>query len=454
MSNIVSKYYPQLLLLILAFSFFTRFYRLNIPEKYIFDEVYHAVTAKLIAKNDLRAYEWTNPPPEPNTAVDWLHPPIAKYTQAISIRLFGETSFGWRFSSAIFGVIAIFLTARLAFNIFNNKLISLIAALITSLDGLLLTMSRIAMNDIHVTVFILMALNCYTIYLNSKRKKLKFLVIAALFVGVAIGTKWSGIFSLLIIGFFETINLLKTFFSNISNNSLLTKIKILLKNTFQLFLILIVLPSAIYILSYTHMFLLGKDFNHLIQLHKNIWWYQTTLDATHPAQSKPYQWFINSKPVWIDVIYSEQQRADIYAFGNPLIFWLGDIFIFTSIAYEIYFLIGMIKAGGWSKVSSKNNTRIGYLLFIYFAVWLPWQLSPRIMFFYHYLPAVPLLSINMAYWLNKLLKKKKSYKALAIIILFSIFITFIVWFPHWTNISVPITFKDNVYFALDSWKQN
>ena len=51
----IKKYYGTLLLGILFFSFITRIYQLHIPERYIFDEVYHAVTAKLIAKNDPRA---------------------------------------------------------------------------------------------------------------------------------------------------------------------------------------------------------------------------------------------------------------------------------------------------------------------------------------------------------------------------------------------------------------
>ena len=77
--TILKKYYGPLLLAILAFAFFTRMFQLHIPEEYYFDEVYHAVTAKLVARNDPRAYEWWHPAPEPNTAIEWLHPPLAKY---------------------------------------------------------------------------------------------------------------------------------------------------------------------------------------------------------------------------------------------------------------------------------------------------------------------------------------------------------------------------------------
>ena len=73
---------------ILLFSFITRIYHVNIPDKYYFDEVYHAVTAKLYARNDPSGYEWWHQPPEPNTAIEWLHPPLAKLTQAFGILIF------------------------------------------------------------------------------------------------------------------------------------------------------------------------------------------------------------------------------------------------------------------------------------------------------------------------------------------------------------------------------
>src|SRR5438105_1782547 len=87
---LTTKGFIVALILILLFATIGRFYRLSLPSVYYFDEVYHALTAKLIARNDVRAYEWWNEPVEPNTAVDWLHPPLAKYTQALSMKVFGE----------------------------------------------------------------------------------------------------------------------------------------------------------------------------------------------------------------------------------------------------------------------------------------------------------------------------------------------------------------------------
>lgn len=406
----------------------------------MFDEVYHAVTAKLMLDGDTRAYEWNNPPPEPDTAVDWLHPPYAKLTQAASMAVFGKNSFGWRFSSVIFGCLVVLITAKISEELFKDKHIALLSAFLISLDGLIFAMSRIAMNDIHVTFFILLSIWLYLKFVNSKRKIKKFLLLSGIAAGFALGTKWSGIFAIGFIGFVEGMYTLKIF---LNANSKLAKENILFvfKQASTLLLCCFIIPAILYLGSYSQMFLLGKDFNHLIAMHKNTWWYQTTLDTTHPAQSKPINWFLNTKPVWIAVKYTNtKMRGDIYAVGNPALFWLGNIAIFASV-----FTLVLRKP--------KKEKLLGLLLFAYAVVWLPWQLSPRIMFFYHYAPAVPLLAINLSYWLFELWKSKR-YRFFSFLAIAIIFLCFVVLYPHLTLIPVSLELKEKVYFFFDFWRQS
>lgn len=458
----LTKYYPQFLLLILAFTFFTRMYRLHIPEKYVFDEVYHAVTAKLISRGDVRAYEWHNPPPEPNTAVDWLHPPYAKYTQALSMLVFGENSFGWRFSSVLFGCLVVFLTAKIAEELFQDTVLALLAAFLVSLDGLVFTMSRIAMNDIHVTAFILLSIFFYIRFLNLKRKEKKLLLLSGVAAGFAVGTKWSGAFCIAILSMFEAVYILKSFWKQKNKFTFQPILKTFREIGISITCLLLI-PAILYILSYSHMFMLGKDFTHLVNMHKNTWWYQTNLEATHPAQSTPIQWFLNTKPVWMFVEYppGTNSRADIYAVGNPFLFWIANISLLVSIGYiafsktrKNHFVTQTLKkiTHLFGKGSSSDSSVLSILLIMYFALWVPWQLSPRIMFFYHYLPAVPFLIINLAYWLRQLLKQKKT-AYLAYLVLAGIFFNFVLWYPHWTLIPVPTELKDKLYFFFDFWKQ-
>lgn len=459
-NSIFVRYYPQFLLLIIAFTFFTRVYRLHVPEAYIFDEVYHAVTAKLMIDGDTRAYEWNNPPPEPNTAVDWLHPPYAKLTQAASMAIFGKNSFGWRFSSVIFGCLLVLVTAKIAEELFKNKQLALLSAFLISLDGLVFTMSRIAMNDIHVTFFILLSMWLYLKYLSSKRSEFKLYIYSSIAAGFAVGSKWSGIFAIGFIACNEIVHLMKLLWASflISKKKKQIQFRLLkshvLKQLGLLIITCLIIPAVLYLGSYSQMFLLGKDFNHLKEMHKNTWWYQTNLTATHPAQSKPLQWFLNTKPVWLSVHYTKNMRGDIYAVGNPALFWLGDIAVFATLFTIIVKRFPKkIKLQKLITIEKDELSMLGILLFAYVIVWLPWQLSPRIMFFYHYLPAVPLLTINLTYWIMQLWKIK-NFKILSALLVAVIFIAFVVWYPHLTQIPVSTELKEQIYFYFNFWKQS
>lgn len=447
MQSIITRYAPSLLLLILAFAFFSRMYLIHQPSGYVFDEVYHAVTAKLISRNDTRAYEWWNPVPEPNTAVDWLHPPLAKYFQAFSILVFGETAFGWRFSSVIFGVGVIWMTFLVASMAFKNERLALLAALLASFDGLLLVQSRIAMNDIHVTFFILLSCYWYLHHFRLSNKNEEYVVfswrlllsIAA--AGLAIASKWSGVFALGAIGIGEFIRLMMALAG--SQRQSVVKLTTLLR-LFFLLVAAIVIPGLIYLLSYSQMFLQGKDLNHFLELHNQTWRYQTNLKATHPYQSRPWQWVLDLRPVWYAVDYSSKENvSNIFALGNPLLFWGGALAVLTSFAYVLKKFAAALK----TKSKIQVETAIILLLIIwYLIVWAPWTVSPRIMFFYHYTPAVPFLSILLAFWLMKF---KPIFRFLFV---FLIGLFFVIWYPNFVGIMVPRSFADSVYFFLKTWK--
>ncbi len=466
------------------FAFVSRVWRIQYPERYMFDEVYHAVTAKLMARNDPRAYEWWNEPVEENTAVDWLHPPFAKLTQAFFIRIFGENAVGWRMSSVMFGTGVVFATALLSYQLFSSKPISLLSAFLVSLDGLLLVQSRIAMNDVHVTFFILLALTSYVAWKRSQnRSKQKispstkwYFMGSGLFLGLAVASKWSGIFVLAIFTLDQIATLLykKTFPS--------------IHGFFTKYLVWIVLPLTVYLLSYSQMFLQGKTLfcfqqkqtqgkcyfetyklgeniiyqgfvSHFFALHKQIWWYQTHLDAEHTYQSRPLQWALNIRPVWVFVDFIDKDTvANIYAQGNTALFWLGIIsigilpFSFFVWKKNVYIFTSMSKSVTLKFFLQKNQWFKWFICISYCLVWIPWIFSPRIMFFYHYLPAVPLLSIILAWSIYKLFHHSNVGKVLTVSVVTLVVSNFFIFYPHWTALPVSKDFADKVYFIFDVWK--
>jgi dolichyl-phosphate-mannose-protein mannosyltransferase len=432
--NFFVKYSTSILIAILAFNFLSRSYNLHLPNTFYFDEVYHGITAQLIAENDPRAFEWWHPEIRAGVYIDWLHPPLAKYAQALGIKAFGVNGFGWRVSSAVFGTGVVWLTYLLAKEAFTVP-VALLSAFLVSLDGLIFVQSRIAMNDIHVTFFILATTLAYFHYLQ-KKTWLRF-AITWILAGLAFASKWSGLFIIASINILEFLRISRNWSRLASpQKSVLTLVKKL-----SIFIVAsLLIPFTIYFLSYFLMFLQGKNLDHFTQLHQQIWSYQVNLTATHAYQSRPWQWFLNLRPVWYQVVYQDHKIGNIYAFGNPALHLVGVITVILIVLQFFYQFISK----NWAFF--KKNTNLIIILLLYFMVWLPWQLSPRIMFYYHYTTAIPFLCILISYWLVK-----KGNRKIIIIITTVIFLTFLIWYPRWSGVAVPNNINQ-VYSIINSWK--
>lgn len=417
MKKFLSKFYPEIL--IFGFALFFRFFRLDYPKSHIFDEVYHAFTAQALAKWDPKAWEWWNTNPA-GFAYEWTHPPLAKEFMAFSIYILGDGTFAWRFFSAVFGFGSIVLIYLIVLSLFKSRGIAIFASAVASMDGLLLVMSRIAMNDTYFLFFSLLA-----IFLFLKNKNL----LMGIALGLAIASKWTGVFTILIIGLifiYQNLKLKKIKFPNLS------------KFAFSL----IILPVIVYGLSYTPFFLQhhsppNQNFSNpqtFIELQKQMWWYHTNLKASHPYQSTPFDWIFDLRPVWLFVDYQKDKIANIYTLDNPIISWFGLI--------SVFFLV--------FEFLKKRTVPYLLVLLSYLIFFILWFHSPRIMFNYHYLASTAFLTIASAIVLDKLWRIKNG-KILSIAILSSMFILFLFFYPIWTAVSIPTSFNEH-YFWLKSWK--
>lgn len=387
-----------ILILILLISAILRLYRLDYPNKYIFDEVYHAYTAKEYLKGNIDAWSPWGKATEEGTAFEWLHPPISKEVMTASMFILKTTdAWAWRLPGAILGILSVYLVYKLALVLLKNEQAALISALIFSIDGLNFVQSRIGMNDIYLVTFILISV----IFFAKKKYAL-----SAVFTGIAISTKWPGIFLLLV---YFPILLYQRKFKNL------------------IFFVLIV--PAIYLLSYIPYFLIGYTLNDFIELHKQIWWYQTHLKATHDYASPWWSWPLNLYPVWYFVDYKDESIANIFASGNPAVLMIGIGSLILT------FIEGLRK-------KIKNLLLIVALFFVF---WLPWSISPRIMFLYHFSPSVPFLCLATGYQLNLLYKNGKKK---AVILLLSLIITsFILLFPFLTGLPLPKNLINFFFFT-------
>lgn len=403
-----AKSTKKLLALILVFSFLTRTLWLNSPKTEYFDEVYHAFTARRMLHNDPKAWEWWNTPPE-GYAYEWTHPPLAKMGMVLGMLVFGENAFGWRVVGALLGVGSVYLVFLIAKKFFEDRLIALFSAAIFSLDGLPLVMSRIGMNDTYLLFFSLL-----TIYLFVINKNF----LSALALGLAFSSKWSAfwVVPILIISHF-----------------------VFGKKVSAKYFWFLVLPPLIYVASYAGMFLTGHEFTTFIEVQKQMWWYHTNLNATHTYASPWWSWPVMARPIWLYTkTFTNDKVANIYAMGNPAVFWGGFISFFLSLFYLVrQKLFRSTKTDIFRK-------RLGLVIFSYLIFFVPWAMSPRIMFLYHYLPSISFMVILIAFVLRKFPRSLLVFFTLS-------FILFIYLFPHLTGLPIAKAL-DNSYYWFFSWR--
>ena len=427
-----------LLLLILLFALGSRLFNLSYPGNMYFDELYHVPSAMMMADGDFsKPFQWWHQSYDGINNFDWLHPPLAKYFQALSINLLGKTPFAWRLPSVIFSLATLivfyffakFLADKFLFRKDQNKIanFALVATFFLSLEGLFLVQSRIAMNDVFLLFFTLSAVFLYFYYLTLKRESKKsdfILLLMALVWGLALATKWSAFFPLIVLMFYHLV-----IQETLSKN--------LLRRLPFLFFVFILIPFFVYFLSYLPMFLYGTKLSYFWVLQGQILRSQLNNPAIHNYSSSPVQWFFNLRSI---LYYSNNKTAMIYALGNPILF--------------IYFVltIPLLLISSFSK--NKKKVML-LLLLLYFASFTFWLFSPRILFFYHYLPAIPFIVILLSFVVFNFLdeiKDKKKKKAYIFNLIFWPALVYLLFYPNWTAIVVPNEMREAIYFFLESWR--
>lgn len=403
---------------ILALGFASKLIRLQVPSTFYFDEVYHGFTARAYVDGDVRAYDpWAKSPE--GFAYEWTHPPLAKLVMAGFMWVFGKNFFWMRFGSALSGTLAVLFTGWLAFSYLGSLSVALTAMALFSLETLLFAQSRIAMNDSYFVCLMLATLVVYMRMRKSVGMSFKLTAATAFMAGLALGTKWTGFYLIGIIG----LDQIYCWWRGRERELFLDYVV-----RAATFVVVVILA---YLVCYIHYFSMNYTWAQFEELQRQMWWYHNSLKATHAYQSKPWQWILNLKPVWMYVDYAvENKVGNIYNAGNSVVL-LGGL---LSVVYLLRDLFLKLK-------HKQHWAGPGFLLFCYFALWLPWVYSPRIMLFYHYLPAVPFLCILLAYTVEKLPKPKQTRNAFLVAALG----WFILFYPYAADVRVSRSFTEHFY---------
>jgi dolichyl-phosphate-mannose--protein O-mannosyl transferase len=388
--------------LIITFALILRLWRLNLPTGYIFDEVYYAKNANSLIRNGVELNAQ-------GQAEFIVHPPLGKWLIGIGIKVFGNDEFGWRISAAVIGTLSVVLIYLITKELFKSLFLSNVAAALMALDGLALVMSRVALLDIFLMFFILLAF--YFLIKND-------LWLSGVAIGLAAATKWSAIF---LIPFFILLTL----------NSLQIEPVKWVKRAAQF----IFMPALIYLISWSGWIFTGSGwdrqsgsnvFTSLWKFHTAILDFHRNLVETHSYAANPWSWLILGRPT--SFFYETPSGCgastcsqEILAIGTPILWWAG--------IFAIALTFGFFVA---------HRDRISTVILAGVAgTYLPWFLiQGRTTFYFYAISILPFLILALIYAFNWALKYG-DYRKQIIIFLVVVGLNFIYFLPILLGIEIP-----------------
>ena len=409
------------LAIIVIIATLVRFLNLSRPDALVFDEVYYVDGAKDLLANGV---EVDGSKPE-----FIVHPSLGKWLISVGIAIFGDDSFGWRFTTALVGVISVVVIYLVALRLFDSKMVALLAAFLLAIDGLAIVMSRTALLDNFLALFALLA------FWALVEKQYLLMGIA---LGAAVSTKWSGLYFLVV--FLALALLIEMRSRGIREMRIRDGIRIL---------IALPITGVIYLLSWTGWLISDRgwartsDSNSLIALwnfHREIYGFHSNLDAEHPYRSHPWSWLVMGRPT--SFFYEspkgcgeEQCSQEVLALGNPLIWWFGTIALATLIGYFL----------------SRRDQKSLLVLSAFAAGFLPWFLFPdRTMFTFYAISILPFLILAIAYLARELELHHPRARAVLATASVATFLLFLYFLP--INVAEVITYDQwQSRMWLESW---
>jgi len=485
-----------------VFAAILRFWDLGQPHAVVFDETYYMKEAfsmlrfgyerrtvdgaddKILAGNtDVLT-----------TAADFVvHPPLGKWVIAFGEQLFGVTPFGWRFSMAVLGVLAVLLVTRITRRLTRSTLIGAAAGLLMAIDGQAIVHSRTALLDQTLMFCALVAFGALLLDRDFMRRRLADLVdrdgpgrtaiaaglgpwmfwrpwriVAGVFLGLTIGTKWSGLW-------FLALFALLTIAWDVGARRVIDirhpLVSMLVRDAVPAFVYLVVVAGITYLVTWTGWFLtdggwdrnwaasnptegllfLPEALRSLVHYHLEAWHFHVGLTSPHSYQSNAWSWPVQGRPT---SFYYESYKngengctvdscsAAVTALGNPIIWWAATV----ALVHQL-----------WRWIAHRD-WRSGAVIVGFIAGWFPWLLfQERTIFTFYSIAFLPFVVMALAMTLGTILGPTLASPARRMwgtmfaggIVLLALAVSGF-FYPIWTGQVVPYEYW-HIHMWFPSW---
>jgi dolichyl-phosphate-mannose-protein mannosyltransferase len=369
-------------LIIAAVGGFLRFWQLGRPHQLVFDETYYVKEGYSIWKYgieranlpSLKAPDALFTQGTPNVFATYgdgvVHPPVGKWMIGFGENLFGiDNSFGWRFSSAVVGTLALLMVARIARRMFGSTLLGCIAGLLLAVEGQEFVHSRTGLLDIFVMFWALAGFGLLLIDRDHTRARLAVRVsalgdgrptgwgpglglrplriLAGVCLGLCSATKWSGVYFLAV---FAVMSLLWDVGARRAVGVERWMTASVVRDGVTGFISTVPVAFAVYLASWAgwfhstngydrqwgaqhpsqHYGFVPDSLRSLWHYHQWMYQFNTNLDSFHPYRANPWSWIIQGRPTsffyespkkGVDGCKVAQCTKAITALGTPTIWW-------------------------------------------------------------------------------------------------------------------------------------
>lgn len=330
--------------------------RLGIPSQPYFDEVHYLPAARALL--------------EMSEPLNREHPMLGKELIALSMAIFGDRPFGWRALPALFGALALFAFMRALWHASLSRFATIVGGLLLASAFPLFVHARIAMLDIFMVSFTMVALwMCAGAVREAETARWR-LAIAGVALGCAMASKWSAIPVAMLPGLaFLAVRLRASGWRAWTSNRGWPVPGIGLS---EAFLWLGVVPLATYAASYLPaMFFAFGSFGplDLPDIHRMMLDLQTEPLDEHTYQSRWWEWVGNIRAIWYLYEPVDGAQRGVLLVGNPLIMLAG---------------LPALAWCAWRGIAKREAAPLAAVL-LYAASLALWVVAAKnVQFYYHY----------------------------------------------------------------------
>ncbi|NOV97395.1 dolichyl-phosphate-mannose--protein mannosyltransferase [Isoptericola halotolerans] len=472
-----------------------RLWELGKPGTLVFDETYYVKDAYTLGREGSERQWPDDPDPafeagDVDTYLDQaayvVHPPVGKWMIWLGMEAGGGATdpFAWRLASAVVGILAVLLLARIARRLFSSTVMGLAAGFLLAIDGQAIVHSRTALLDQFLMFWVLVAFGCLLLDREQARRRLAagvaavvgsggslseaprwlgarwWRLAAGVSLGLACGVKWSGLWFVAVFGLLTVLwDVTARRRAGIPHGT----VKALAFDAPYAFVQVVPVALVTYVASWWSWIASAGSaapgyyrtwatdnpdqatwvpdwLESLWHYHQQMLGFHTGLDSEHAYAAHPWGWIVQWRPTsffWERSAPGQEGcpvDADgacavaVTALGNPLLWFLAAIAIVVTIVLGVWLR-------DWRALAVLSGTIAG---------WAPWFLyTDRTIFAFYSIVFTPWVILTLLYPMVVALERTARGRgrggAIGLIagVLLVIAAVSVAFYPFWSAMQVP-----------------